>query len=407
MIELRSIPDLFLDEEETMKDSQISTLWMENLVKGQDVDRARIFTAMRLARLHGNADVIVRSGEDYGFLKTDLEPAKFAAELDEVLVRLGLVRFSCWVNTELDVEGAVEVLADEPAAHPEESWMSYVSQTTYVSYSLTADTGAVTIAWSTSDLACADAIRAFMKKNMVDRPSNGTVYMLGVSQSGLTFQPVGKGGSAPVLENYVAAVREAYGRISEELVAENPRGRLTVVNGPPGTGKTYLIRGLIHSIHQAVFVVVPQHLVLQLLAADGITALSNFRQSLSDEPIVLILEDADDMLAPRQQGDTSAISGLLNIGDGIIGSALDLRILATTNREHQEFDDAILRPGRLSTHITVGHLDPQTATEVYRRLTGKEKAFSKAISLATVYQMAYDEGWTGVEQTKKKVGFGV
>jgi hypothetical protein len=53
-------------------------------------------------------------------------------------------------------------------------------------------------------------------------------------------------------------------------------------------------------------------------------------------PILFIIEDADDCLVPRGSGNVSTISSLLNYTDGIFGSMLDLRIIATTNAEKME-----------------------------------------------------------------------
>jgi len=246
-----------------------------------------------------------------------------------------------------------------------------------------------------------------MRAHCESRQRDGTVYMMTMTKDGPQFKPIGKGGAEYVRENYTSVVTEAFDRIRAELVAEAPRGRLSVISGPPGTGKTYLIRGLLKAVPEAIFVIVPQQALAALLAPDGIAALTDFRSENGDEPIVLVLEDADDALAPRREGDTSVISSLLNLGDGIVGSAVDVRVVATTNRDHQEFDEAILRPGRLSTHVVVGDLDVETANAVYKRLTNEEGTISKPCSLATVYQLAYDAGWLGASQkpAKKKMGF--
>jgi ATP-dependent 26S proteasome regulatory subunit len=256
--------------------------------------------------------------------------------------------------------------------------------------------------------AIIDEMAAWFIEHCERRQHDGTVYMMAMTKDGPKFQPIGKGGADMIPENYTPGVRDAFKRISKELVDEVPRGRLSVISGPPGTGKTYLIRGLLRNVKRAVFVVVPQQALAALLDPSGMAALVEFRAEMDEDPIVLILEDADDALAPRREGDTSTISSLLNLGDGIIGSAIDVRVVATTNRDHQEFDTAILRPGRLSTHVVVGDLDSETASAVFKRLTDKDEVLP-ACSLATVYQKAYDAGWQGGDKStasKRKMGFG-
>jgi ATP-dependent 26S proteasome regulatory subunit len=122
--------------------------------------------------------------------------------------------------------------------------------------------------------------------------------------------------------------------------------------------------------------------------------------------MVLILEDADEVLAPRENGNLSAISGVLNIGDGIVGSTLDIRIVATTNAKETQLDPAVKRPGRLNVFAHVGKLSPEQCSEIYTRLTGRVGEFSKSLVLAEIYQRAYDEGWTGLKETvTRSMGF--
>ena len=82
-------------------------------------------------------------------------------------------------------------------------------------------------------------------------------------------------------------------------------------------------------------------------------------------------------------------------------------IVATTNAKHQDLDPAIKRPGRLTAFQTVGALSPAKALEVYKRLMSTESPveFSKkAMTLAEVYQFAYDSGWRGPKK-ERQFGF--
>ena len=66
------------------------------------------------------------------------------------------------------------------------------------------------------------------------------------------------------------------------------------------------------------------------------------------------------------------ISAILNTSDGILGSTLDLRIVATTNAKKVDFDSAILRPGRLCTHIEVDKISTEQAHKIFLRETSKD-----------------------------------
>lgn len=70
----------------------------------------------------------------------------------------------------------------------------------------------------------------------------------------------------------------------------------------------------------------------------------------------------------RQASNMASIATLLNLGDGILGSLLDLRIVVTTNAAKATLDEAMLRKGRLCRRIHVGPLDRERADAVYDRL---------------------------------------
>jgi SpoVK/Ycf46/Vps4 family AAA+-type ATPase len=62
---------------------------------------------------------------------------------------------------------------------------------------------------------------------------------------------------------------------------------------------------------------------------------------------IAILEDAEELLLPRDEGSRAKVSNLLNIGDGFLGDHLKLQVIATTNVPMASLDPAVTRPGRL------------------------------------------------------------
>lgn len=85
---------------------------------------------------------------------------------------------------------------------------------------------------------------------------------------------------------------------------------------------------------------------------------------------------------------------------------LDLRIIATTNAEKMQFDDALLRPGRLCRHITVGEISADKAREIFFRLTGKDKKYLEKTTLARVYADAQGQFEEAEIEKSAPVGFG-
>lgn len=225
------------------------------------------------------------------------------------------------------------------------------------------------------------------------------VYVLVESGQTLELRSVGQIKSSMVRENYTPEVLYAFDYVAENLRAVEPDGRLSIFNGPPGTGKTHLIKGLINSVLDCDFVVISPDIVKRIAGPQFITLFSGPHQRKR----VLVLEDADSCLAKRAADSMSDIQAVLNLADGIIGQLLDFRIVATTNAKKPDFDSAIMRNGRLCKHIEMGPLPNEQAMAIYERITGTKTAFPGPLTLADVYAAA--KGRHKETQTEKRVGF--
>ena len=84
-------------------------------------------------------------------------------------------------------------------------------------------------------------------------------------------------------------------------------------------------------------------------------------------PTVLIIEDADEVLASRGLDNLAAISSILNLADGILGRALDVRVIATSNIKIKEVDKALLRDGRLCRSHDFTELSAEQSQAIYER----------------------------------------
>src|SRR6185312_16733704 len=156
----------------------------------------------------------------------------------------------------------------------------------------------------------------------------------------------------------------------DDLNKSDPCGRIVLLDGPPGTGKTHMVRALLNEVPRATFILIPSNYIAQLGDPQFLSVL--MREQRKDCPLILILEDADEALVNRKEGNTSAISALLNFSDGIFGTLLDMRLICTTNVEIDNLDPAVTRDGRLCTRMEIGLLDTEMANSIYERLTGKK-----------------------------------
>jgi hypothetical protein len=239
------------------------------------------------------------------------------------------------------------------------------------------------------------------------------VYALGQTARGLTLRELGKMDTRIERGNYTEEVLNKVDYVIKEYNKESPLGRLTIINGPPGTGKTHLIKGMIPELKECLVVLLPTRLVGEIDGPSITAVLTDWKEiyTYDDEgtevarSIVFILEDADECLVPRDSLNISTISSLLNYTDGILGSLLDFRIIATTNATKIEFDKAFTRPGRLCAHIVVDKVESDHAEQIYKRITeGKNTEYKEKKTLAEIYSDVAENKYTYTKE-ETKMGF--
>ena len=267
--------------------------------------------------------------------------------------------------------------------------------------------------------------------------STNDVHMVAKTNRGWKITRVGKGGEELVRENYEAATLASFDHIAEVFGSPDPPGRLVILHGEPGTGKTYFIRGLLEAMKGVKCLLVPARYAVRMedpeflsvlldnlneydydddeeeagdmlvkAMEDGIGYKFESRSTKKKPPFLMIVEDADEILVNRRDGDTSSVSSLLNMADGIFGSLVDVRLIATTNAKEVEIDKALLRPGRLLDKISIEALSPEQANKVYKRLTGEEGTYTVKKVLSEIY--AETGGFKNKkteEKKRRKVGF--
>jgi hypothetical protein len=133
----------------------------------------------------------------------------------------------------------------------------------------------------------------------------------------------------PFITGGVNAYLESYHKSGNSIL---------LLTGEPGTGKTSFIRYYLNTWELDSIVTYDE----QVMQRDDfyINFLTNPAKN------VLIVEDADLLLAAREDGENKIMSKFLNVSDGLV-KAMDKKIIFSTNiTQLDRIDSAVIRPGR-------------------------------------------------------------
>jgi hypothetical protein len=185
---------------------------------------------------------------------------------------------------------------------------------------------------------------------------------------------------AETSRNYPASARASL----DELVRITPdqdAGRVILLHGVPGTGKTSFIRTLLWEWRAWT---APQVILdaNSFVRSPGYVAEVTTQSVSGDRWVLVVLEDAGH-LVDNDDPFGGELSHLLNISDGIVGMGTKALFLLTTNEPIRAVNPALIRAGRCLANIEVSAF---TRRESAEWLGSRDGIPADGFTLAQLYQ---------------------
>jgi hypothetical protein len=148
-----------------------------------------------------------------------------------------------------------------------------------------------------------------------------------------------------------------------EDALESDKAGLILLHGVPGAGKTSYIKNLICKHVKKTFIFIQNEFINELLHPNFVSFL------LKNQNAVLIIEDAEKVLTSREQvNETSVVSTILQLTDGLFSDYLNFKIICTFNTSIDKIDKALLRKGRMIAYYEFQPLVPEKANKLLSQM---------------------------------------
>jgi hypothetical protein len=203
--------------------------------------------------------------------------------------------------------------------------------------------------------------------------------------------------------NYGKDFVDVFDTIKDRLSKES--SGLYMFHGPSGTGKSTFIKNLTNHIKKD-FIYIPTTM-LETFTSDP----SCLQMLIQKSNSIIVLEDAEKLIMKRHGDslDTSSVSALLNLSDGILSDILNIAVIITYNCDTKEIDPALKRKGRLKVEYKFDHLSKEDSKLLALSLDYPEKLVEEKIkssmALADIYNLESEVKFYKEEVREKKIGF--
>ena len=189
------------------------------------------------------------------------------------------------------------------------------------------------------------------------------------------------------------SLKDADKKITHALNDYNSKG-VVLLHGAKGTGKSTYMRSLISRINKK-FVIVPVDMIFGLASPGLLPHFLNMPDS------ILVLEDADQLIADRQGMGNDFVTNICEFSDGLLSDCVNLKFILSFSTPIAQIDQSLVRHGRLMASYEFEALTSDKCNHLLKSL-GKDLEVDKAMTLAEVYQRAMQGE---AKNEKKRIGF--